>query len=110
LTSPKVSDRLSLLTTSCGRFDKLGKPILDSEQYPKLLESAGFENVHFQILKRPTNDWPKDPRMKEIGKFSCLNFLEGLEGFSNIPFTRALGWRIEEVQVLNAQVKRETGI
>lgn len=89
-------------------FDKIGKPIPKIDEFPKMLEAAGFEDIHFQMMKRPTNDWPKDPRMKEIGKYSCLNFLEGLEGFTMAPFTRILGWRKEEAQVLIAQVKQET--
>lgn len=89
-------------------FEKLGKQFPKCEDYPKLLETAGFENVAYQMLKRPTNDWPKDPKMKEVGKYTCLNFLEGLDGWSNVPMTRGLGWQIEEVKVLNAQVKKET--
>ena len=34
-------------------------------------------------------------------------FLEGLEGFTMAPFTRALGWSVEEVQVLCAKVRSE---
>lgn len=75
-----------------------------------MLETAGFEHIHTKIMKRPTNDWPKDPKMKEIGRFTCLNFLEGLSGFSFAPFTRTLGWTVEEVQILNAQVRKETGM
>jgi hypothetical protein len=33
-------------------------------------EKAGFVNVHAEEFKRPSNDWPKDPRFKEIGKVS----------------------------------------
>lgn len=41
-------------------------------------------------------------------QFSCLNFLEGLEGFSVAPFTRVLGWSREEVEVLLARTRAET--
>jgi hypothetical protein len=34
------------------------------------MEEVGFVDVEERILKRPTNDWPKDPRMKEIGRVS----------------------------------------
>jgi hypothetical protein len=89
-------------------FEKIGKPILKIDAYPKLLEDAGFEDVQWRMVKRPTNDWPKDPKMKEIGRFTCLNFLEGLEGFTMAPFTRVLGWKPEEIQVLMAHVRKET--
>lgn len=37
-----------------------------------------------------------------------MNYLEGLEGFTMAPFTRVLGWKKEEVDVLLAQVRKET--
>ncbi|EME87174.1 uncharacterized protein MYCFIDRAFT_84230 [Pseudocercospora fijiensis CIRAD86] len=89
-------------------FEKIGRPIPKIHRFPKLLEDAGFENVHFQMIKRPVNDWPKDPKMKEIGRYSRLNYLEGLEGFTMAPFTRVLGWTPEEAQVLIAKVRNET--
>ena len=41
-------------------------------------------------------------------QFTCLNFLEGLEGFSVAPFTRILGWSREEVDIFLAQTRSET--
>ncbi len=43
------------------------------------MEETGFRDVQERFLKSSTNDWPRDPRMKEIGRFSCLNYLQGLE-------------------------------
>ncbi|RMX81812.1 hypothetical protein D0869_06528 [Hortaea werneckii] len=88
-------------------FAKMGRPFPRVEEYKRYMEDAGFKNVEFQIMKRPNNDWPRDPRWKEIGKFCCLNYLEGLEGFTIAPFTRVLGWKKEEVDVFLAQVRKE---
>ena len=52
----------------CEAFAKLGKPILPMSEYERLLRDGGFVNINSRILKRPTNDWPKDPRMKEVGR------------------------------------------
>lgn len=49
-------------------FEKIGKPFLKIEEYDRLLKDNGFENVQSRMMKRPTNDWPKDPRFKEIGR------------------------------------------
>lgn len=43
----------------------------------------------------------------EDKKFTCLNYLEGVEGFTLAAFTRALGWTAEEVQVLLGQIRKE---
>jgi ubiquinone/menaquinone biosynthesis C-methylase UbiE len=49
---------------------KLGRPVPKLEQYKPRFEQAGFVDVQERVRKRPTNDWPKDPRMKEIGRVS----------------------------------------
>ena len=51
---------------------KLGRPVPELEQYKQRLEQAGFVDLQERILKRPTNDWPKDPKLKEIGRVSGL--------------------------------------
>lgn len=49
-------------------FTKIGRRIPEIIEYRTMLEAAGFTNIHDRMLKRPTNDWPKDPKMKEIGR------------------------------------------
>ncbi|KXT06230.1 hypothetical protein AC579_2611 [Pseudocercospora musae] len=88
-------------------FAKIRAVVPTAENYKEWLEDAGYENVHLEIIKRPSNDWPKDPKWKEIGRYCCLNFLEGMEGFTVGPLTRVLGWKPEEVQVLLAQMRSE---
>ena len=51
-------------------FEKMGRPFLKCEEYKQQLEDAGFVNVELKVVRRPNNDWPKDPRWKEIGKVS----------------------------------------
>lgn len=50
------------------------------------------------------------PSISELttpSQYCCLNYLEGLEGFTMAPFTRFLGWKPEEAQVMIAQVRKE---
>lgn len=89
-------------------FAKIGRPFLHIQRYQELLEETGFKGVQMVMIKRPTNDWPKDPRWKEVGRYCCLNFLEGLEGFTMAPFTRVLGWKPEEVSTFILKVRAET--
>jgi len=107
-------------------FDKIGRRWPKGPDLKTLFENAGFVDVQVKELKRPCNDWPKDKRMKEIGRvsplsaeatgklnrisqFTYFNFMKGLEGFTMAPFTRILGWTQEEVQVLIADVRKEFG-
>jgi hypothetical protein len=42
-----------------------------------------------------------------IGLWNLQNTLMGLEGLSMAPFTRALGWTKEQVEVFSARVRNE---
>lgn len=51
-------------------FKKINRPWFTGPELKDLFEAAGFVNVQVQLLKRPNNDWPKDPKMKEMGRVS----------------------------------------
>lgn len=89
-----------------------------------MIGEAGFTDIHFSILKRPTSDWPKDPIHKKIGlvHYQCSivqdvadqesqltnrNYMDGLEAFTMALFTRVHGWKPEEVHILLAQIRAE---
>ncbi|KAH6892915.1 S-adenosyl-L-methionine-dependent methyltransferase [Thelonectria olida] len=75
---------------------------------PEMLKVEGFENVEFVQKHVPLGTWPKDPKLKEIGKFFRVQFLErAIEAYSLALFTRFGSWTSEEVQVLLALVREE---
>jgi metalloendopeptidase OMA1, mitochondrial len=49
-------------------FEMIGRPWPTGPELKALFEQAGFVDVQVKELKRPTNDWPKDELMKEIGR------------------------------------------
>ncbi|KAF7585875.1 hypothetical protein BBP40_009950 [Aspergillus hancockii] len=71
------------------------------------VEDAGFTSVDEQTFPLPLGSWPKDQRLKEIGRFNAVNFVEGVDAFTASLLPEVLGWRQEEVIVLNAGVRRE---
>ena len=52
--------------------EKAGRPIPPIDSYKVMMESAGFVDIKEQILKRPSNTWPKDKNLKRIGMVSYL--------------------------------------
>jgi hypothetical protein len=48
----------------------LGRWINSASLYKEQMTAAGFENVVEVVYKWPTNQWPKDRKMKEMGE-SC---------------------------------------
>lgn len=86
---------------------KLGRPLDICQQYKKHMIDAGFEDVVQIIYRWPSNQWPKDPKFKELGAWTLLNIDTGVEGMTMALFTRGLGWSSEEVQVFLAGVRKD---
>lgn len=62
-------------------------------------EDVGFVDVHEKVFKIPTNGWPKDARLKELGKMWENNFTTGLSGFSWYLFNKVYGRSPAEIEV-----------
>ena len=88
-------------------FAKFGRPCHITREYKKLMEEAGFVDVVEVVHKWPINDWPKDPKHKELGTWQYHNVMEGMQGFSMAPLTRALGWSASEVELFLVDVRKD---
>ncbi|KAJ5587023.1 methyltransferase [Penicillium hispanicum] len=84
-----------------------GKELRTVPSWKKRLEQTGFVNVQQLVLKLPQSPWPKDPKLKELGKYHQINMLEAVPPYCYALFTRVLGWKREEIEVLLAGVRRE---
>ncbi|KAJ0281414.1 hypothetical protein COL940_005698 [Colletotrichum noveboracense] len=84
-----------------------GRPFQDVLPLVDMMKEVGFVDLYVKKFKWPTNTWPRDSHFKEIGEWANVNYLSGIEGWVMAPFTRALGWKKEEVQVLLIDVRKE---
>ncbi|KAF5024442.1 hypothetical protein F66182_3528 [Fusarium sp. NRRL 66182] len=100
-TSPIMKWQQGLIEAS----KKIGRPLGDCDNYKAAIEQAGFQNTTETIFRWPTNSWPKDKKLKELGRWNLVNFDSGVEGVSLALFTRFLGWSKEEVLMLCADVR-----
>ncbi|KAF3351284.1 hypothetical protein VD0002_g8562 [Verticillium dahliae] len=85
--------------------DKIGRTMDPAPSMKQWALDVGFKNVQQQSFKLPIGSWPRDPRLKECGTLMGNNFVEGVEGFTAALFRDVLGWRQEDVTVLNAGVR-----
>jgi hypothetical protein len=69
------------------------------------MEEAGFVDVVELQFKWPTNPWPDDPHLKELGMWMEQSQRLGLEGASLAFFTRGLGWSVEQLKSFLAELK-----
>lgn len=83
-----------------------GRPIRIANKLKRWYEEAGFVDVHERVDRVPLNPWPQDKRMRELGRWSEMNWLDGLQGFSLAWFSRVLGWSKAEIEVFLVGVRR----
>ncbi|KAK2735886.1 hypothetical protein FQN57_001092 [Myotisia sp. PD_48] len=85
----------------------LEKPIRVAHQVAHWMRQAGFVDVEERVTKVPLNPWAKDPHLKQLGLWSQRNWLDGLAGFSYVPFgLKGLGWTQEEIEVFLVDVRK----
>ncbi|KKZ65271.1 hypothetical protein EMCG_08878 [[Emmonsia] crescens] len=87
--------------------DKFKKPLSVVPTLPDKLKQAGFQDVTTKLKKLPVGTWPKDKKLKEVGRFQQLQVLQALEPYSLFLFTKILDWSVEETQVLLASVRQD---
>ncbi len=59
------------------------------------------------MIKVPIGVWPKDRKMKELGRYQLEQMCLAVESFALALFTRVLGWSHEECQVLIAGARSD---
>ncbi|KAL6150105.1 hypothetical protein ACJQWK_02815 [Exserohilum turcicum] len=84
---------------------RLGRPLRIANKLKRWYEQAGFVDVHEEIFAIPVNSWPKDERMKVLGKWFYWNMCAGVHAWSIEYFVTALGWSPAEVEVYLAHVR-----
>jgi hypothetical protein len=77
----------------------LNREMVMANTVKQAYEEAGFVDVHERVFKMPINAWPKDERLKELGRMWERNLLSGLSGFSVLLFNRAFGRTPAETEV-----------
>lgn len=71
------------------------------------MEQVGFEAVVERDMIVPVGPWPKDRRLKNIGRYFLCNMLDGgIENYTMALFTRA-GWGPVSVHAMLGGVRKE---
>ena len=77
-------------------------------ELPSLLQETSFEVLNNTCFICPVGTWPKDPKLKEIGRCMRAQLCDGaLESYTLAMFTRYGNWKRVEVEVLLAGVRSE---
>ena len=82
-----------------------GVDLLAMRKNSQLLREAGFVNIEEKVFKIPLGTWPRNRTMKMIGLYLRSVIYDGLQGLSMGPFTRALKWTTQEVEMFLIDVR-----
>jgi len=85
---------------------KAGRPWTNPSSYKMWMEQAGFVDVREEKFFFPTGPWCADRQLKRIGAWQLGNWIEIIEAITPRMLS-PLGWEIEEIKVLVAQVRNE---
>jgi SAM-dependent methyltransferase len=86
--------------------EKRDRNMEPAASFKRWAQSTGFVEVDERRFKLPVGTWPKDPKLNAIGAFMAETFSRGVGGITAVPFRDVLRWSREEVEVLNANVRR----
>ncbi|KXH64786.1 hypothetical protein CSAL01_10545 [Colletotrichum salicis] len=89
--------------------DFFKRPFNDIKLLADIMAEVGFEDIHLERYKWPTNTWPKDQDYKELGGWTYENLALNWEAFLMAPLTRALNWTKEEVMILAMEARKDLG-
>ncbi|KAH6984008.1 S-adenosyl-L-methionine-dependent methyltransferase [Ilyonectria destructans] len=106
-TAERAANAQFWIKTICNGAAKFGKPLDNAPQWKEQLKGAGFVDIQQEIHKIPIGEWPKDPKLKEIGRYQSVQELKFVDSYTPGVFGRILGWSEEEIQVFMAKVKND---
>lgn len=86
----------------CAASESLNRPLVMARYLKSVYEEVGFVDVQERIFKVPTNEWPKDPKLKELGRMWESNMSQGLSGFSSYLFNKVYDRSPAEIEVCSA--------
>lgn len=86
---------------------KFGKSITNVPEWKDKMIDAGFEDVVSKVVKVPMSPWPKDPKLKDIGRYMQAEQLQAMPSYTHALLSRVLGWDHKEIDVVLAHVAAE---
>ncbi|KAL8686192.1 MAG: hypothetical protein Q9218_007283 [Villophora microphyllina] len=94
----------------CGKLavrasESFDKSLMIQEFMQDDIRRAGFTNIVKITYKWPIGAWSNDPKLKALGGWNLMHWIEGLEGWTLRIFTKYMGWTYERVKKWNADMR-----
>ncbi|CAG7562477.1 unnamed protein product [Fusarium equiseti] len=90
----------------CGRKTGRTFEIARDGHQEEYMREAGFTDMVSRSWKVPVGGWPQDEKLKQIGLYNGAFIDQSLDGFAIFPVGEILGWSVDEVTALVAQMRK----
>ncbi|KAL2000170.1 hypothetical protein VTN02DRAFT_3469 [Thermoascus thermophilus] len=87
--------------------EKIGRPMNVIDKLETWMKEAGFVDVELKVFKVPWSPWPKDPHLKEVGKFQFANMMQSIDSYGLALLTRSAGYSEQEAKIFLAVVRNQ---
>lgn len=87
---------------------KRKRPFKVAQTMKARFENLGLENVKEHRAVWPLGDWPKDPKLKELGRWGRIGAIDSIAPFA-VGYLRREGWTHEEIAELCSKVRKDIG-
>lgn len=71
--------------------EAFGKSLIVETSMHEDMAKAGFTDIVKTTYKWPIGAWSTDPRLKDLGRWNLLHWMQGLEGWTLRFFTKHMG-------------------
>ncbi|KAF8453268.1 S-adenosyl-L-methionine-dependent methyltransferase, partial [Kalaharituber pfeilii] len=92
-----------------GAAEKQGRPLAVARGMKARLENAGFVDVREHLTIWPLGTWPKDKRLKEIGRWCNFGVKESILPFCLHLLTKD-GWVLEDIKKFAHEVVADVDV
>jgi SAM-dependent methyltransferase len=106
-TAPRESPLINWSHIIVDSLATTGIDPVASDKFEQQLAEQGFVNIKAETIKWAIGSWPKGKREKEIGRWTAVNTLSGIQGISLAVLTRQLRWSPEAVELLLMDVRKQ---
>ena len=86
--------------------EKLDRPLVIARGMKQMMEKAGYIDVEEKVAIWPVGTWPKDKRLKKIGRWGLVGLSDTVDPFAELLLKRS-GWPDEKVTKLCNEVRTE---
>jgi hypothetical protein len=93
-----VSKFIESTTSMIAAGQRIGLDFQAPIKWPKLLEAAGFVDIHVKWVNWPVGPWAKGDKYKLMGRLVLEDFAGAIN--VTVPMFKALGWTTEKAQAL----------